>query len=183
MKIVSDSLDQRGQQRRHALSAIAAAVAGSLGAGLAGCGGGGDDSAVSTSAQASTQASAANAADVRRRGLGGVDSGGTGISAFFSTVVSGVTPLVAGGVQFDTQQAVLVDADGNAVSVDELAPGMTTQIGARVSIGSNASILPVTICDDVVIGAGAVVVKDISEPGIYAGNPTRLIRKIIPGQR
>lgn len=50
-------------------------------------------------------------------------------------------------------------------------------LGNRVSIGSNASIMPVTICDDVVIGAGAVVVKDITQPGIYAGNPARLIRK------
>lgn len=48
-----------------------------------------------------------------------------------------------------------------------------TAIGNRVSIGSNATILPVKICDDVVIGAGTVVTKDISEPGVYAGNPAR----------
>jgi acetyltransferase-like isoleucine patch superfamily enzyme len=52
-----------------------------------------------------------------------------------------------------------------------------TNIGNRVSIGSNATILPVTICDDVVIGAGAVVTKDITEQGVYVGNPARrLIR-------
>jgi acetyltransferase-like isoleucine patch superfamily enzyme len=51
-----------------------------------------------------------------------------------------------------------------------------TRIGHRVSIGSNATILPVTICDDVVIGAGAVVTRDIVTPGIYAGNPARLLR-------
>ena len=52
-----------------------------------------------------------------------------------------------------------------------------TNIGNRVSIGSNATILPVSICDDVVIGAGAVVTKDITEPGVYVGNPAgRLIR-------
>jgi len=48
-----------------------------------------------------------------------------------------------------------------------------TVIGNHVSIGSNATILPVSICDHVVIGAGAVVTKDITEPGIYAGNPAR----------
>jgi acetyltransferase-like isoleucine patch superfamily enzyme len=53
-----------------------------------------------------------------------------------------------------------------------------TQIGSRVSIGSNATILPVRICDDVVIGAGAVVTNDIAEPGIYAGNPARLLRRL-----
>ncbi len=52
-----------------------------------------------------------------------------------------------------------------------------TQIGDHVSIGSNATILPVTICSHVVIGAGAVVTKDISAPGVYAGNPARLLRR------
>jgi acetyltransferase-like isoleucine patch superfamily enzyme len=56
-----------------------------------------------------------------------------------------------------------------------------TRIGSRVSIGSNASILPVTICDDVVIGAGAVVAKDIVKPGVYAGNPARLLRPLDAG--
>jgi acetyltransferase-like isoleucine patch superfamily enzyme len=54
----------------------------------------------------------------------------------------------------------------------------STVIGNRVSIGSNATILPVSICDNVVIGAGAVVTKDISKPGVYAGNPAKLIRTI-----
>jgi acetyltransferase-like isoleucine patch superfamily enzyme len=51
-----------------------------------------------------------------------------------------------------------------------------TRIGNHVSIGTNATILPVCICDHVVIGAGSVVTKDITEPGIYAGNPARLLR-------
>jgi acetyltransferase-like isoleucine patch superfamily enzyme len=49
----------------------------------------------------------------------------------------------------------------------------STEIADRVSIGSNATIMPVTICSDVVIGAGAVVTRDISTPGTYAGNPAR----------
>ena len=49
----------------------------------------------------------------------------------------------------------------------------STKIGDRVSIGSNATILPVEICDDVVIGAGSVVTRNIAEPGKYAGNPAR----------
>lgn len=50
---------------------------------------------------------------------------------------------------------------------------LSTKIGNRVSIGSNATILPVVICDDVVIGAGSVVTKDITEPGTYCGNPAK----------
>lgn len=51
----------------------------------------------------------------------------------------------------------------------------STSIGNNVSIGSNATILSVRICDDVVIGAGTVVTKDITKPGTYAGNPARLL--------
>jgi acetyltransferase-like isoleucine patch superfamily enzyme len=53
-----------------------------------------------------------------------------------------------------------------------------TKIGNQVSIGSNATILPVTICDHVVIAAGAVVTKNISESGIYVGNPAKKLRNI-----
>jgi acetyltransferase-like isoleucine patch superfamily enzyme len=51
-----------------------------------------------------------------------------------------------------------------------------TKIGNHVSIGSNATILAVSICDHVVIGAGSVVTKDITKPGIYAGNPAKFLR-------
>lgn len=53
-----------------------------------------------------------------------------------------------------------------------------TELGSHVSIGTNATVLPVKICDHVVIGAGSVVTKDITEPGIYAGNPARRLRGI-----
>jgi acetyltransferase-like isoleucine patch superfamily enzyme len=56
-----------------------------------------------------------------------------------------------------------------------------TRLGDRVSIGSNATLLPVTVCSDVVVGAGSVVTRDISEPGIYAGNPARLLRRLPAG--
>jgi len=53
-----------------------------------------------------------------------------------------------------------------------------TKLGNCVSVGTNATILPVTICDQVVIGAGAVVTKNITVAGIYAGNPARLLRRL-----
>jgi acetyltransferase-like isoleucine patch superfamily enzyme len=53
----------------------------------------------------------------------------------------------------------------------------STTVGNKVSIGTNATILPVSICDGVVVGAGAVVTKDITEPGVYLGNPARLGRR------
>ena len=53
-----------------------------------------------------------------------------------------------------------------------------TAIGNDVSLGSNATILPVKIADGCVVGAGAVVTKDLLVKGVYAGNPARLIRKL-----
>jgi acetyltransferase-like isoleucine patch superfamily enzyme len=53
-----------------------------------------------------------------------------------------------------------------------------TVIGDRVSIGSNATIMPVNIASGTVIGAGAVVTKDIENAGVYAGNPARRIKEL-----
>jgi len=51
-----------------------------------------------------------------------------------------------------------------------------TIIGNNVSIGSNSTILSINICDNVVVGAGSVVTKDIIISGVYAGNPAKKIR-------
>ena len=50
-----------------------------------------------------------------------------------------------------------------------------TKIGKDVLIGSNSTILPVNICNHVVIVAGSVVTKNIIKPGTYAGNPAKKI--------
>tara|TARA_A100001035_G_C27658835_1_gene442789 strand:+ start:225 stop:707 length:483 start_codon:yes stop_codon:yes gene_type:complete len=52
------------------------------------------------------------------------------------------------------------------------------KIGKKVLIGSNATILPIKICSGAVIGAGAVVTKNIKTKGIYAGNPAKLLKRI-----
>ena len=50
------------------------------------------------------------------------------------------------------------------------------QFGDNVVIGAGSIVLgPLRICDNVMIGAGSLVNKDITEPGIYAGNPLRRI--------
>lgn len=53
-----------------------------------------------------------------------------------------------------------------------------TKIGSNVSIGSNATILPIEICDNVVVGAGSVVTKDIINPGVYFGNPAKFHKSL-----
>jgi acetyltransferase-like isoleucine patch superfamily enzyme len=53
-------------------------------------------------------------------------------------------------------------------------------IGKNCFIGANSMILPgVTIGDEVVVAAGAIVTKDIPHNTIVAGNPARIIRKDI----
>lgn len=86
-------------------------------------------------------------------------------------VTIGDNSVVAHGVMFINDLfAIGKPANGNKTL------WKSTNIGNNVSIGSNATILPVSICDNVVIGAGSVVTKDIIESGIYAGNPAKKIR-------
>lgn len=68
-------------------------------------------------------------------------------------------------------------SDGKPAAGD-VSKWKKTSIGNNVSIGSNATILPVSICDGAVIGAGAVVTKDITKKGVYAGNPARKVEKV-----
>lgn len=92
--------------------------------------------------------------------------------AFICELVSiGDNCFVSHGAMFIND---LFQTGGPAGGKKELWRG--TQIGNRVSIGTNATILPVSICDDVVIGAGSVVTKDITVSGIYAGNPAKFLR-------
>lgn len=48
-----------------------------------------------------------------------------------------------------------------------------TFVGKNVRIGSNATILPVKIGEGAIIGAGAVVTKDVEPGEIVYGNPAR----------
>lgn len=59
--------------------------------------------------------------------------------------------------------------------------GLPVVVGDRCWIGARATILPgVTVGDDVVVAAGAVVAKDCAPRGLYGGVPARRIRDIGP---
>jgi len=53
----------------------------------------------------------------------------------------------------------------------------TTEVGNNVRIGSNATILPVRIGEGAIIGAGAVVTKDVEPYAVVVGNPAKAIKK------
>ncbi len=55
---------------------------------------------------------------------------------------------------------------------------LKTVIRKGVSIGSNSTILPVTIGKNVIIGAGSVVTKDVPDNSTMVGNPARNIKDI-----
>ena len=62
-----------------------------------------------------------------------------------------------------------------------IAPGAVVnghcRIGSGSLVGSGSVILQqVEIGENVIIGAGSVVIRSITEPGIYAGNPSKKIR-------
>lgn len=69
-----------------------------------------------------------------------------------------------------------IDAD---VRISDLEFGLPIVIEDKVWIGGNATILPgVTVGENSIVAAGAVVTKDVPANSIVGGNPARLIRMI-----
>ena len=63
------------------------------------------------------------------------------------------------------------------ISVGTMLGGNVT-VGTGTWVGIGATVKNgITICDNCLIGAGAVVVKDIEMPGIYIGNPAKCMNK------
>ena len=92
--------------------------------------------------------------------------------SFICSLVSiGLDCFVGHGVMFVNDKFV----EGGPARGDQSKYEQTI-VGNNVSIGNNATILPVTICDNVVIGAGSVVTRNIIESGVYLGNPARKIK-------
>ena len=70
-----------------------------------------------------------------------------------------------------------VSSDGS-IQTEKDWECIPTYIKHRASIGSNATILcGITIGEGALVGAGAVVTKDVAPNTIVAGNPARVVKK------
>ena len=61
---------------------------------------------------------------------------------------------------------------------------LVPSIGDNVTLGANVNIIgEVTIGNNVIIGAGSVVVKDVPDNCIIAGNPAKIIKYLTPKRK
>lgn len=57
--------------------------------------------------------------------------------------------------------------------------GRVFVLGDNVVLGEAAILLgPLDICDNVIIGAGSLVNRSITEPGVYVGSPIRKVAEV-----
>ncbi len=112
---------------------------------------------------------------------------GDNFFANFNTVILDVAKVTIGkNVMFAPN--VSIYTAGHPVHPDSRNSGyeygIPVTIGDNVWMGGNAVVLPgVHIGNNVVIGAGSVVTKDIPDNVIAAGNPCRVIREITEADR
>jgi len=95
-----------------------------------------------------------------------------------------VNPMTVIGEHCIINTGACLDHDNKISDFVHVSPGAVlgglVNVGCGSQVGIGACVKNVTtICDDVIVGAGAVVVKDITEPGVYYGVPARLVPKML----
>lgn len=99
---------------------------------------------------------------------------------------NGVYIQATNGIEFGDWVGVapgagIISANHDLQNFRKHVPGPPIKIGNRCWIGKNAVVLPgVTLGDDVVVGAGAVVTKSFPSGVTVAGVPAEIIRETGP---
>jgi len=87
--------------------------------------------------------------------------------------------FVGHGVMFINDKYPKAATDTGTLQTEEDWEVVPTVIKKRASIGSNATLLcGITVGSGSIIGAGSVVINDVPDNIIVAGNPAKIIRKI-----
>jgi acetyltransferase-like isoleucine patch superfamily enzyme len=87
--------------------------------------------------------------------------------------------FVGHGVMFTNDLLPRATAAGGALQTEADWQCLPTTVKRGASIGSNATLLcGITIGERAVIGAGAVVTKDVPAGAVVAGNPARILRQL-----
>ncbi|MDM7854757.1 sugar O-acetyltransferase [Cellulomonas alba] len=90
-------------------------------------------------------------------------------------ITIGEDVLIGPGVRFYTPNHPL-DPDHRRAGYERVLPIV---VGDNVWIGGSAILLPgVTVGADAIVGAGAVVTRDVPPATVVAGNPARVIRRL-----
>ena len=100
-----------------------------------------------------------------------------------SFICEGVTiedeVFVGHGVMFINDRYPRATADSGGLQTEADWEVVPTLIKRRASIGSNATLLcGITVGEGAIIGAGSVVLEDVPDWTIVAGNPAKVIRKL-----
>jgi UDP-2-acetamido-3-amino-2,3-dideoxy-glucuronate N-acetyltransferase len=88
--------------------------------------------------------------------------------------------FVGHGVMFINDKYPRATTESGKLQTDDDWEVIPIIVKQGASIGSNATLLcGITIGSGAIIGAGSVVIQDVPDNTIVAGNPARIIRKII----
>jgi acetyltransferase-like isoleucine patch superfamily enzyme len=87
--------------------------------------------------------------------------------------------FVGHGVVFINDKYPRATNDSGEVQTEEDWEVVQTVVKRRASIGSNATLLcGITVGSNSIVGAGSVVINDVPDEVIVAGNPARIIRRL-----
>jgi UDP-2-acetamido-3-amino-2,3-dideoxy-glucuronate N-acetyltransferase len=100
-----------------------------------------------------------------------------------SFICEGVTiedeVFIGHGVMFINDKFPCATTEAGGLQTEDDWKVVPTVVKKCASIGSNATILcGITIGEGAVIGAGSVVVQDVPDNVVVAGNPAKIIREI-----
>jgi acetyltransferase-like isoleucine patch superfamily enzyme len=92
--------------------------------------------------------------------------------------------FIGHGVMFVNDMYPRATATGGALQTEQDWKVEKTLVKQGASIGTGVTVLAnVTIGEEAIVGAGAVVTRDVPPRTIVAGNPARVLRSISPNPR